>query len=77
MNRAEAAAALKDIRMCVTLQSNTQLLDLLYLPESGSLWALNSHLTSAFTAGASLIQIIKWLGGLLNVSGLFYPHFPL
>lgn len=45
--------------------------------QSASLWAFSWHLTSAFPIESSLLmQKMKWLRGLLNISELFNHNFP-
>lgn len=51
---------------------------LIFLPDkqSASLWAFSWHLTSAFPIESSLLmQKMKWLRGLLNISELFNHNF--
>lgn len=78
MNCTEAPAAPKDRRINASniLFNYSTYSIILPAKHSGSLWALSWHLTSAFATEASLIQKIKWLGGLFNKSGLFNRRLP-
>lgn len=71
--------AFEGIRMHIDNTGPCAITRLIFLPDkqSASLWAFSWHLTSAFPIESSLLmQKMKWLRGLLNISELFNHNFP-
>lgn len=66
------------IRMHIDNTAPWAITGLIFLPDkqSASLWAFSWHLTSAFHIESSLLmQKMKWLRALLNISELFNHNF--
>lgn len=69
---------LKGIRMHIDNTGPWAITGLIFMPDkqSASLWAFSWHLTAALpTESSVLMQKMKWLRGLLNISGLFNHNF--